>query len=210
MDDAVLSVMKDYDARLAREAALQQSLEPASVFARRDEFLLAVGPETATVLNLLARGARAGTLLEIGTSYGYSTVYLAEAARATGGRVITLDLADRKASYAREQLRRAGLEAFVEFHIGNALDLLPMLPGPFDFVLIDLWKDLYVPCLDLIYDKLSPGALIAADNMLFPEFVRPDAERYQRRVRELDFDTVLLPVGSGVELSRRRSGGEHR
>jgi predicted O-methyltransferase YrrM len=204
MDDAVLSVIRDYDARLAREAALQQSLEPASVFARRDEFLLAVGPDTATVLNLLARGARARRLLEIGTSYGYSTVYLAEAARANGGRLITLDLAENKISYARAQMQRAGLDAFVDFHFGNALDLLPMLAGPFDFVLLDLWKDLYVPCLDLIYDKLSGGALVAADNMLYPEFVRPDAEHYQRRIRELEFDTVLLPVGSGVELSRRR------
>jgi predicted O-methyltransferase YrrM len=204
MDDAVLSVIRDYDARLAREAALQQSLEPASVFTRRDEFLLAVGPDTATVLNLLARGARARRLLEIGTSYGYSTVYLAEAARANGGRLITLDLAENKVSYARAQMQRAGLAAFVDFHIGNALDLLLMLAGPFDFVLLDLWKDLYAPCLDLIYEKLSRGALVAADNMLYPEFVRPDAERYQRRIRELEFDTVLLPVGSGVELSRRR------
>jgi predicted O-methyltransferase YrrM len=204
MDDAVLRVLKDYDARLARETAIQQSLEPLRGMARRDEFLLAIGPATGTILNLLARGAGSKTLLEIGTSYGYSTVYLAEAARANGGRVITLELAEHKVAYAREQLRRAGLDAFVDFRIGNALDTLPKLSGPFDFVLVDLWKDLYVPCLDLIYDRLPRGALVAADNMLYPEMVRADAERYQRHVRELDFDTVLLPVGSGVELSRRR------
>jgi predicted O-methyltransferase YrrM len=204
MDEAVLRVLKDYDARLARETAIQQSLEPLSGMARRDEFLLAIGPATGTILNLLARGAGSKTLLEIGTSYGYSTVYLAEAARANGGRVITLELAEHKVAYAREQLRRAGLDAFVDFRIGNALDTLPKLSGPFDFVLVDLWKDLYVPCLDLIYDRLPRGALVAADNMLYPEMVRADAERYQRRIRELDFDTVLLPVGSGVELSRRR------
>jgi predicted O-methyltransferase YrrM len=204
MDEAVLRVLKDYDARLARETAIQQSLEPLSGMARRDEFLLAIGPATGTILNLLARGAGSKTLLEIGTSYGYSTVYLAEAARANGGRVITLELAEHKVAYAREQLRRAGLDAFVDFRIGNALDTLPKLSGPFDFVLVDLWKDLYVPCLDLIYDRLPRGALVAADNMLYPEMVRADAERYQRHVRELDFDTVLLPVGSGVELSRRR------
>jgi predicted O-methyltransferase YrrM len=204
MDDAVLRVLKDYDARLARETAIQQSLEPLRGMARRDEFLLAIGPATGTILNLLARGAGSKTLLEIGTSYGYSTVYLAEAARANGGRVITLEIAEHKVAYAREQLRRAGLDAFVDFRIGNALDTLPKLSGPLDFVLVDLWKDLYVPCLDLIYDRLPRGALVAADNMLYPEMVRADAERYQRHVRELDFDTVLLPVGSGVELSRRR------
>lgn len=203
MDEEIARVLKDYETRIARENALQQSLGPA-MSARRDEFLLAVGPETATVLNLLAKGAQAKVILEIGSSYGYSTVYLAEAARATGGKVISLELAENKVRYAREQLARAGLDAFVEFQVGSALDTLSRLPGPFDFVLIDLWKDLYVPCLELIYDKLAPGALVAADNMLYPEMARAEAEKYRRRVRELEFDSVLLPVGSGVELSRRR------
>jgi predicted O-methyltransferase YrrM len=131
-------------------------------------------------------------------------VYLAEAARATGGKVVTLDLAADKSQHAREQMTRAGLQGFVEFRLGNALEILPRLAGPFDFVLLDLWKDLYVACLDLIYPKLASGALIVADNMLYPEGARPDAEKYRRRIRELEFDSVLLPIGSGIEVSRRR------
>lgn len=203
MDEAILPVLQEYEERIAREMPLMQSLGP-ELRTRRDEFLLAVGPETATILNLLAKGTRAKVILEIGGSYGYSTIFLAEAARATGGKLISLELVEEKVRHARERLARAALEAFVEHHIGNALDTLSRLPGPFDFVLVDLWKDLYVPCLELIYDKLAPGALVAADNMLLPEMARPDAEKYQRRVRELEFDSVLLPVGSGVELSRRR------
>ena len=203
MDGAILPVLQEYEERIAREMPLMQSLGP-ELRTRRDEFLLAVGPETATILNLLAKGARAKVILEIGGSYGYSTIFLAEAARAIGGKVISLELVEKKVRHARERLARAALDAFVEHHIGNALDTLSRLPGPFDFVLVDLWKDLYVPCLELIYDKLAPGALVAADNMLLPEMARPDAEKYQRRVRELEFDSVLLPVGSGVELSRRR------
>jgi predicted O-methyltransferase YrrM len=203
MDEAIVRVLREYEERIAREMPLMQSLGP-ELRTRRDEFLLAVGPETATILNLLAKGARAKVILEIGGSYGYSTIFLAEAARATGGKVISLELVEEKVRHARERLARAALEAFVEHHIGSALDTLSRLPGPFDFVLVDLWKDLYVPCLELIYDKLAPGALVAADNMLLPEMARPDAEKYQRRVRELEFDSVLLPVGSGVELSRRR------
>ena len=61
-----------------------------------------------------------------------------------------------------------------------------------------------MPCLEIFYGKLAKGALVAADNMLFPEFSRPDAEAYRRRIRVLDFDSVLLNIGSGVELSRRR------
>jgi predicted O-methyltransferase YrrM len=203
MDDAVLGVLKEYDARIERERPFMENLGP-ELRNRRDEFLLAVGPDTATILNILAKSIKAKTILEIGGSYGYSTIFFAEAARATGGKVISLELVEEKVRYARERLARARLDRFVDYRIGSALETLSDLPGPFDFVLIDLWKDLYVPCLELIYDKLSPGALVAADNMLLPEMARPDAEKYQRRVRELEFDTLLLPVGSGVELSRRR------
>ena len=204
MDDAVNKVLTDYHARIARETELMKSTEPDRIAAMLDDLLLPVGPDTGTILNLLARGMGAKTIVELGTSYGYSTVYLAEAARATGGKVITFELAEKKARYAREQLARAGLEQFVEFQVGSALDNLPKVAGPIDFVLVDLWKDLYVPCLEILYGKLAKGALVAADNMLYPEFSRPDAEAYQRRVRELDFDSVLLNIGSGVELSRWR------
>jgi predicted O-methyltransferase YrrM len=203
MDEAVLRVLKDYEARMARETPIIEKGGP-DLIARRDEFLLPVGPATATILNLLIKGAKAKVILEVGSSYGYSTMYLAEAARETGGKVISLELVEEKVRYAREQLARAKLEKFVDFRLGSALDTLAQLDGPFEFVLIDLWKDLYVPCLELIYDKLAPGALVAADNMLLPVMVRADAEKYQRRVRELEFDTLLLSVGSGIELSRRR------
>jgi predicted O-methyltransferase YrrM len=84
------------------------------------------------------------------------------------------------------------------------LDTLPRLAGPFDLVLLDVWKDLYVPCLELFHLKLRPGALVAADNMLFPLNTRPAAAAYQARVRtKPDLDSVLLPIGSGVELSRK-------
>jgi predicted O-methyltransferase YrrM len=71
-------------------------------------------------------------------------------------------------------------------------------------VLLDLWKDLYVACLELVYPKLAPGAFLIADNMLYPAEVRADAARYQRRIRELEFDSVSLPIGSGIELSCKR------
>ena len=72
-------------------------------------------------------------------------------------------------------------------------------------MLLDLWKDLYIPSFDLIHPKLADGALVVADNMLHPERARPDANRYRARVREAGgMTTVLLPVGHGIELSRYR------
>jgi predicted O-methyltransferase YrrM len=100
-------------------------------------------------------------------------------------------------------LAKAGLTAQVEFQLGEARDVIASLPGPFDFVLVDLWKDLYIPCFDLFYPKLSIGAFVAADNMLHPESARPDALAYRKHVRSKPhIASVLLPVGSGVELSR--------
>jgi predicted O-methyltransferase YrrM len=76
---------------------------------------------------------------------------------------------------------------------------------PVDFTLIDLWKELYIPCFDLLLPRLARGALIAADNILEPPVFREMGEQYRRHVRANGgFDSVLLPVGSGVELSRLR------
>jgi predicted O-methyltransferase YrrM len=156
-------------------------------------------------LSILIQETKSRAILEVGTSYGYSTVFLAEAARATGGIVTTLELHPRKVEYARTQIAKAGLAELVDFKIGDALATLRDLPGPFDFVLLDLWKDLYIPSFDLIYPKLADGALIVADNMLHPERAKPDANRYRARVREAGgMTTVLLPVGHGIELSRYR------
>jgi predicted O-methyltransferase YrrM len=112
-------------------------------------------------------------------------------------------LSEKKVAYARDAIARAGLAAVVDFRVGNALDILPGLPDSIDFVLIDLWKNLYVACLDTVYPKLASGAIVVADNMLQPEASRPEAAAYRRRVRELGLDSVLLPVGSGIEVSRK-------
>ena len=203
MDSLVNAVLADYEHRRGEENELMARLGPAG-FSRRDEFLIPVGPETGTVLNLLIKSLVQPRILELGTSYGYSTVYLAEAARATGGHVTTLELAPEKSAHAARELARAGLADHVDFKVGDAIDWLQRLPGPFDFVLVDLWKELYVPCLELVYPKLAPGGFLAGDNMLSPPMSRPEAEAYRARLRQLDVDTVLLPIGSGVELSRRR------
>jgi predicted O-methyltransferase YrrM len=82
---------------------------------------------------------------------------------------------------------------------------LRTLPGPFDFVLLDVWKDLYLPCFDLVHPKLAPGGVIIADNMLLPQSVRPQADAYRAHVRKAgDLDSVLLDIGNGIEVSRRR------
>lgn len=204
MDPRIEAVITDYEVRSQRESALMSG--PAEqVQAHRDELLLPIGPESAQILSILIKAQGAKTIVEVGASYGYSTVWFAEAARATGGRLISFELQASKVDYARAQLERAGLSEVVEFRIGDAVDRLGQLQGPVDFALIDLWKDLYIPCFDLLLPRLAAGAFVVADNMLLPPSVRRHAERYQQHVRSTGrFDSVLLPVGGGLEISRLR------
>jgi len=205
IDPAVETVLAEYEARAEREEALRDTLGPAEAERRIDEMLLPVGRATGTLLNLLAKEGCARRILEVGSSFGYSTVWLAEAARAVHGRVISLELKATKTEYATAQLARAGLADFVEFRVGDALASLAGLAGPFDLVLIDLWKDLYVPVFELLYPKLAPGALVIADNMIEPASARPHAQAYRHAVHVArDMSSVLLPVGNGIELSRYR------
>lgn len=202
MDERVATVLREYEERLERERALMDSLPREELGARINEFLIPVGPEVGRFMHDLAIAADARLMLEFGTSYGYSALWLGMAARATGGRLISLDLAGDKQAFARAQLERAGLADHVEFRTGDARELVAELSGPFDVVLIDLWKDLYVPCFDAVLPKLASPAFVLADNMIHPPHSRPDADRYRAHVRERVAQTVLLPLGQGVELSR--------
>ena len=197
MDDAFHSVLAEYDARADAEATLPYSLET------RDERLLWVGRAGAQLLHTLAVGAGAQRILELGTSYGYSTLWLAEAARRAGGRVVSLDIAPQKQAYAKAMLAKAGLDGFVAFETGDALEIIPRLAGPFDFVFLDIWKELYVPSIGLLAPKLAPGGYLIADNMIEPAYWRDDILKYRRAVRALPgMSSVLVSVGSGLEISR--------
>ena len=153
-------------------------------------------------LHSLIIARRAKRIIEIGTSYGYSTLFLADAARVTGGRVFTLELSGSKQAHARAQLEKAGVADSVTWLQGDALELLGKIDAPIDFVLLDLWKELYIPCLERFLPKLANNAVIAADNMLEPKIVRPEAEKYRAAVRAVPWlQSVLLPIGQGIELS---------
>lgn len=196
MDDKVQAVLDTYHAQMHAGEGLGP--EDADM---RDRMLLPVGEEAGRFINILAKSLETPTILEIGTSYGYSGIWLAEAARATGGRLITLELQDYKSVHAKGMAEQAGLADFVDFQVGDALALIERLPAGIDFVLLDLWKDLYTPCLEAFYPKLNRGAIIVADNMLFPG--GEEVARYGRAVRAMPgMTSVLLPVGQGLEVSR--------
>jgi len=209
-DPRVAAVFETYQGREAADQARMRELGPAG-FAVRDEFLLPIGVEVGAVLHALVLARRPQRILELGTSYGYSTLILADAARSVGARVISMELAGYKQDYARARLEEAGLADVVDLRCGDALALLAEDPGLFDFVLLDIWKDLYVPCLEAFHPKLSEEALIAADNVIDPPMAREDMRAYRAAVAALpDLSSALLPIGQGIELSVKWSAGNSK
>ena len=157
------AVLEQYHQRFESERPRMRAAAESGTFGQIiDEMLLPVGPASGQLLNILVKSLKAPRILELGTSYGYSGIWLAEAARATGGRLVTMELSEKKSSYAREMSRKAGLDSFVDFQVGDALELLQRLEGGIDFVLVDLWKGLYLPCFEAFYPKLKSGAIVVS------------------------------------------------
>jgi predicted O-methyltransferase YrrM len=202
-DPRVAKVFEAYKVREVMDRERMAQLGRGG-FASRDEFLLPVGEDVGGFLHALVLARRPRTILELGTSYGYSTLLLADAARSVGARVITMDLAEYKQDYARARLEEAGLDGFVDFRCGDAITLLASEPGPFDFVLLDIWKDLYRPCLAAFAPKLADEAIVAADNIISPDFDRMEMRAYRATIAALpNMTSTLLPIGQGIELSVR-------
>ena len=130
MDNKIAAVLEVYHERIRAENASRPE-RPRSPREGNwaDRSLLAVGPESGQLINILAKSLKAPNILELGTSYGYSGVWLAEAARATGGRLTTIELQDHKSAYARKMLAKAGLADWADLKVGDALRVIAMLPS---------------------------------------------------------------------------------
>lgn len=167
----------------------------------RSKKMLNLEPDTAHLLSMLVRSGRRTRLLEIGTSNGYSTIWLAWAAQAVGGRVISIDREAHKQALADANLRRAHLREVVDLRCGDASEIVAGLPGPFDFVFFDADRRSAPSQLALLVPKLTPDALVLADNVLS----HPDEiAGYLAALRELpEFDHMVVPVGKGLSLAYR-------
>ncbi len=167
------------------------------------------------VLALLSHLVKPYRVLEIGTYTGYSALCLAEGLTA-GGKVITLDVNEELERMVRSYVEKAGMTGRVDFRIGRAADLIPQLAETFDLVFIDADKANYGLYYDLVFDKVRPGGLIVADNVLWsgkvvqPEAVRKDKElrailAFNARIQQDDrVENVLLPLRDGLMVVRKK------
>jgi predicted O-methyltransferase YrrM len=157
--------------------------------------------DEALVLAQLVSIGRCVSICEIGTSYGFSTLHLAAAARWQNGHVHTIDQDPKKLSAAAHNLRDAGLDDAVIMHQGDARGILASIEpkAPFDFVFIDATKDQSDAYLDAVLPKLAPRCILVTDNTTTHA---EELATFVKRVRSLPgFTSCAVTVGNGFELS---------
>jgi predicted O-methyltransferase YrrM len=167
------------------------------------EFYIPVTPEAGRLLYSLVRATRPTTVVAFGLSFGISAVHLAAAVRDNGnGRVVTTELSDTKIAAAKQTFAETGLDDVITILEGDALSTLTDQDEPVDFVLLDGWKDLYLPVMKLLEPHLSAGVLIVADNAS-----APDMKPYLDYVRNPDNGYVsfnfLVRESDSMEVSCR-------
>jgi len=149
------------------------------------DIYMPVTPEAGRLLYALVRATRPGTVVEFGMSLGLSGLHLASAVKDNGtGRVVTTEMSAAKIAAAKQNFADAGLIDVITVLEGDALETLTGLDGPVDFVLLDGWKEFYLPVIELLEPRLSPGTLVVADNTNMPDtqpyldYVRDPANGY--------------------------------
>jgi predicted O-methyltransferase YrrM len=220
-DDARRAAMRE---RHPQGLAGLSAREQADAFA---ELYIPVSPEGGRLLYTLVRASRPATVVEFGTSFGISTIHLAAAVRdnaaardnpaardnaaagdnpAAGdhpaGRVISTELNAAKIAQARANLAEAGLADLVTILEGDARETLADLPGPVGFVLLDGWKGLYLPVLRLLEPRLTPGALVVADDTVSMAAQMTDYLSYVRDPAH-GYLSVSFPESDGLEITCR-------
>jgi predicted O-methyltransferase YrrM len=197
-----------YFAERAREGSLdwREFDEPTHRF--MSDKLVALDRDKAAFCHQLCRALRARRVIEVGTSFGVSTLYLAAAVRANvkedggAGIVIGTEYEPAKAARARSHFAEAGLADWIELREGDLRETLVDLAGPVDFVLMDIWTELARPALERVAKRLRPGAIVVADNTTtfrsayadYFAFVNDPANR---------LSTQTLPFAGGLELTVR-------
>jgi len=171
-----------------------------------------IGPLVGRLCEQMARAIGAAKVFEMGSGFGYSTVWFARAV-GSGGRVVHTDGDPKRSNEAKEWLKKAKLADRVEFQVGDARELLEQANGPFDVVFIDIDKEQYPDAFLLAREKVRVGGLILTDNTLWDGKVankrvhdkatKGVREYTQLAMEEPGFLTTILPLRDGVAVSLR-------
>ena len=190
LDDRVRAVLGRLEAEDAeeREQGVSRELRGRQVARSTGQFLFAlVAPQVDC------------EVLELGGSRGYSSIWFAAGVRHLGGRVLSLEADPAKVQAWRRNVAEAGLEESAELIEGDAFETLPQIEDVFDIVFIDAEKDDYERLFQLARDKVEPGGLFVADNVL--SHADPLAEYSKARQADPTLESVTVPLDRGLELS---------
>lgn len=197
--------------RLATRGALAApAADPPALKKLMDEMeakgreFLSVPRKDGQFLNLLIKTSRARSVLEVGTSHGYSALWICLGLEETGGKLTTVEILPDRVALAKEHLARAGLSHRVTFHVGDAHQLVPTLDGPFDFVFLDADKEGQMDYFRKLYPgKLLPGAILAVHNAIRMKDAMKDF--LDLMAQHPDFDSVVLSLtmDDGFSVSYR-------
>ncbi len=182
--------------RLEKRDALEREQGVA-----RPERLRQITPDVGRFLHTLVLATRPRSIVEIGTSGGYSTIWLGTAARAVASTFTTLELHTVKIQLARQNLREAGLEGAVTLAEGDAFAYLRHRQEPVDFVFLDAEKEDYLAFLELIVPLLPVGGLLVADNLI--SHAEDLAAFRERALSDERLSAVVVPIGRGELLAVR-------
>ncbi len=192
----------------AKKQSARRTTDPGSAADMafvRDKFV-ALDPEKCDLCYMLCRSIKARRVVEFGTSFGVSTIYLAAAVRDNvrdfGGEgvVIGTEIEPTKAVVANANIADAGLGQFVDVRIGDARETLKNAGGSVDFLLLDSWIPLVRPVFDVVATQLRPGAIVVCDNVQIYEQEYADYTSFVRNPKN-GFRSVLLSHEGGLEIS---------
>jgi predicted O-methyltransferase YrrM len=166
-----------------------------------------ISKQQGALLYLIGRATQARHVVEFGSSFGISTIYLATAVLdnlhsnpGTGGQVIGSELEPQKHAVATQNLEAAGVSDIAKILFGDAMETFQVVEGPVDLVLLDGWKELYLPVVKLLKPKLRPGAVVMSDNIFtFKRALKPFLE-YMQSGRN-GFVSTTLRISDGFEFS---------
>lgn len=166
----------------------------------RVERLRQIPPETGRFLAVIAAAAPRGTFVEIGTSAGYSTLFLALARKIVGARLVTFEISEQRGLMAQETFSQAGVSDSIELVVGDARNKLNSL-SDISFCFLDAEKDVYLECYEMVVPKMVTGGLLVADNVIsHADQLKPFVDR---ALADSRVDAVVVPIGRGELLCRR-------
>jgi predicted O-methyltransferase YrrM len=169
----------------------------------KDKGQLAVSEEDGKFLRLLIASTKRKHALEIGGASGYSAIWMGQAMRETGGKLVTIEYDPVRSKELADNIRRAGLTDVVQVIAGDAFAEIPKIPGTFDFVFLDAWKRDYKRFLDLVYPRLDKGGLFTAHNVVNKRTEMGDFLDAIQRNPAL-WTAIVSPSGEGISLSYKK------